>query len=542
MKKIGKILSIILASASAICAAGCQNGSNSDNGGTDSVQTDKNGDISFTEAQTAAIDEEAPTGKVVYLSYESNFDSSDIVSLFEKEYGATFEQMMCQSGNAYFDKLGTLISTGSSPDIVRYEWKCFPHGMSYNMYTPLDSYIDINSDLWKDMKDVAEQFIYNGKHYYYPHAITTSYALNYNNRILEENGIIDPMKLYKEDKWTWNAFEEMLKQWCDMNPSHIGYNGVDGMIFVLTTGTKIIDIENGEIKNNLRNENVSRCMLWLENMRRQGLIGALSEQQLATGASSGFTSPDTAFVDGNLLFLGMDPSWTYDSAKESLDTKGIENEIKFVPFPRDELAEKYYCGINTFGYLIPSGSPNIKGAVDWINFNRSEIADEENIAEKKEKALSTAPVYYPKCPNADCGDKSENADDKGRHIFTEEENNEGMNTCPVCDTPRKEKYKVVWTEEQYELYEELIIPNGKFTMLFDHCYGFNDDITGLFAGTDSLMDGPMYHDLSFTNLLESKYDVLEGYLNNYRDIMKKNAEGETVTYPVEENTSEDISE
>ena len=152
MKRINKIISVILAAASALCATACQNGSEAEGAGTTVGQTDKNGDISFTEAQTAAIDEEAPTGKVVYLSYESNFDSSDIVSLFEKEYGATFEQIMCQSGNAYFDKLGTLISTGSSPDLVRYEWKCFPHGISYNMYTPLYSYIDIDSYLWNDMK------------------------------------------------------------------------------------------------------------------------------------------------------------------------------------------------------------------------------------------------------------------------------------------------------------------------------------------------------------------------------------------------------
>ena len=161
------------------------------------------------------------------------------------------------------------------------------------------------------------------------------------------------------------------------------------MIFVVTTGTKIVDIQGNEIINNLRNENVSRCMLWLENMRRQGLLGASAEQK-ALGASSGFVSPDQAFVDGNLLFLGMDPSWTYPSAKEALDKKGIENDIKFLPFPRDELSDKYYSGIDTFGYLIPSGAPNVKGAVDWINLNRIEEIDEVNIAKYKAEAIRNA--------------------------------------------------------------------------------------------------------------------------------------------------------
>ncbi len=39
--------------------------------------------------------------------------------------------------------------------------------------------------------------------------------------------------------------------------------------------------------------------------------------------------------------------------------------------------------------------------------------------------------------------------------------------------------------------------------------------------------------MNFTSLVESKNSVLEGYLNHYREIMKKNAEGELVTYPVE---------
>lgn len=304
------------------------------------------------------------------------------------------------------------------------------------------------------------------------------------------------------------------------------------MIFVVTTGTKIVDIQGNEIINNLRNENVSRCMLWLENMRRQGLLGASAEQK-ALGASSGFVSPDQAFVDGNLLFLGMHPSWTYPSAKEALDKKGIENDIKFLPFPRDELSDKYYSGIDTFGYLIPSGAPNVKGAVDWINLNRIEEIDEVNIAKYKAEAISTEKTYYPKCSNAECGDTSDSHDDKGRHIYTDEENQLGISVCPSCGTARKEKYKAVWSEEQYDLYQEMMSTDGIFTMLFDHCYGFGDDVSRLFDGDESLLGSPLWEDLNFTSLVESKNSVLEGYLNHYRDIMRKNAEGELVTYPVE---------
>lgn len=215
----------------------------------------------------APVDDTAETGTITWLMYEDLLtNNADMVALFESRYGGSIEQRVTGSGDEYFETLGTLIATGDSPDIVRYEWRSFPHAMSYNMYTPLDSYIDLDSDLWSGVKEIAEQFVYNGKHYYVPYQYKTNFALNYNNRVLEENGIADPIKMVKDNTWTWKAFEDLLKKWVDMDPNHIGYNGVGGMIFVLTTGTKVIDVQGNQIINNLKSENTTRCMSWLENM------------------------------------------------------------------------------------------------------------------------------------------------------------------------------------------------------------------------------------------------------------------------------------
>ena len=412
MKNFKKPFALVLAAAMTLGLTACSEGDGGSGGGgnstTTAATTTKAPEQSFAEVTAAPIDETAATGTITWLMYEDLLPNN-------ADRG---------SGDEYFETLGTLIATGDSPDIVRYEWRSFPHAMSYNMYTPLDDYIDLDSDLWKGVKEIAEQFVYNGKHYYVPYQYKTNFALNYNNRVLEENGMQDPMKLVKENNWTWKTFEEMLKKWVDMDPNHIGYNGVGGMSFILTTGTKVIDVKGDQIINNLRTENVTRCMNWLENMRKNGLLGA-NETQIANGASSGYVAPDQAFVDGNLLFLGMDPSWTYPTAKEALDKAGLENEIKFVPFPRDDLSDTYYHGVDTYGYLIPSGAPNVKGALDWIELNRVEETDEENIAKAKADALDDSISYYPKCANSECNDTSDSHDDKGRHIFTAEENEDG---------------------------------------------------------------------------------------------------------------------
>lgn len=543
MKNFKKPLALMLAAAMTLGVTACSGGDSGSGSGnnnntttTTAATTSKAPEQSFAEVTAAPVDETAETGTITWLMYEDLLtNNAAMVALFESRYGGSIEQRVTGSGDEYFETLGTLIATGDSPDIVRYEWRSFPHAMSYNMYTPLDSYIDLDSDLWKGVKEIAEQFVYNGKHYYVPYQYKTNFALNYNNRVLEENGMQDPMKLVKENNWTWKTFEDMLKKWVDMDPNHIGYNGVGGMSFILTTGTKVIDVQGDQIINNLRTENVTRCMNWLENMRKNGLLGASADQQ-ANGASNGYVDPGQAFVDGNLMFLGMDPSWTYPTAKEALDNAGLENEIKFVPFPRDDLSDTYYHGVDTYGYLIPSGAPNVKGALDWIELNRVEETDPENVAKAKADALDDSVQYYPKCANSECNDTSDSHDDKGRHIFTDEENEAGMSTCPSCGTARKEKYKVVWTEEQYDMWMELRGAEGsRFELLFDHCYGFSSDVSNLFqTGEEPLLDGPVFGDMSFTSLIESKYDVVEGYLNTYRDILKRNAAGEVVTSAAEE--------
>ncbi|MCH5200424.1 MAG: extracellular solute-binding protein [Oscillospiraceae bacterium] len=491
--------------------------------------TDDNGSRSgFGEPSAVDIDPNAETGNIKWLVYEDLVtEMADMVTLFEVRYGGTVTQEICASGSAYFEKLSTLIAGGDSPDIVRYEWRSFPHGMSYNMYTPIDSYIDFDSELWVGVKEVAEQFAYNGKHYYAPNSLATNYALNYNNLVLEANGIGDPMDLLEQNRWTWSAFEEMLKQWCSMDPSHIGYNGVGGMSFVLTTGTKTIDIQNGQIINNLQNEKVQDCMSWLEKMRKEGLLGANADQ-VALGATNGYMPPETAFEKGDLLFLGMDPTWAYGAAKESLDKKGIPNDIKFVPFPRYEGSDTYYHGGSTAGFMIPSGAKNIKGALDWIVLNRTVETDPDEAASAKEKALEDTVDYLPYCTNMKCGD-TENGDFRNRHIYTDEEIEAGLLVCPVCGADREERYKVVWTEEQYDLWQELKSDEGRFTLLFDNVYGFSDDISNMFIGPNSFLDGPVFDDESYTTLVNGKLQAVEAYLQPYRDRMTSGGGNSTDT-------------
>lgn len=454
-------------------------------------------DQDFTEAEVVEIDENQETGTIkVLIYYDLLTQDADLVDLFETRYNGSIEQEICASGSGYFEKLGTLVASDLSPDITRYEWKSFPHGMSRNMYTPIDSYIDLDSDLWSDMKAIADEFVYNGKHYYVPYKITSNFALNYNRLSLQEYGLPDPMDLYHSGEWNWTAFRDLITQWCNADANHIGYTGVSAMSFVSTTGTKMIDVTDGKITNNLKSENVQRAMEFVEDLCRQGLTG------------DGYVDPAEAFIDGNLLFLGMEPTWAYSSACEALFRKKIDYDMAFVPFPRDDLADQYYLAYDSFGYMVPSGAKNVKGAIDWITLNRVEETDPENVAEAKAIATDSSTKYYPKC--AEC-----------KYSFVEHET-EDLTVCPECDTPRREKFNAWYTEEQYEVLQDLITPErGKFSFLFDNCKGFNDELADIFEGRgeQSLMDGPIWSDVSFTQLREEYYNTIESILDDYRNRM-----------------------
>lgn len=500
-----KILAAVLAGVMTMSLAGC-GGSGTDLPSDDTAATTENAaNIEFTEAEVEEIDESAPTGTIKWLMYEDLLtNDADMVAKFEAEYGGTIEQEITSSGAAYFEKLGTLIASDLSPDIVRYEWMSFPHGMSKNMYTPLDSYVDLDSDMWSGIKDIADQYIYCGKHYYVPYKITRSFALLYNKLVLEEAGMDDPYDLYKAGNWTWTTFKDMLVDWCNESEDNVGYTGVGGMSFVATTGTKIIDVtSDGQIINNMKDQNVQRAMEFLESLYKEQLVG------------TGYIAPEEAFKDGTLLFLGMEPSWAYGAAAKQLSTDGIDYELGILPFPRDDNADKYYIAYDSYGYMVPSGAKNVKGAIDWITLNRKEATDPENIAKEKETALSTDPVYYPKCPEC-------------KYNFVENEN-EDLDTCPECGAARKEKFKVTYSEEVYDVFMELCdTESGTFSFTFDNCFGFSADLTNLFnnAGEGTLLDGPLYFGDSYTTLRDQLYGTVESYLEPYRAKMAQDLAAE----------------
>lgn len=439
------------------------------------------------EAKNIASADFAPDGNAGTLKFLGYYDitsGSDQYLVFQTdEWGGTIEYNSCSSGPAYFEKLGTLIAADDSPDIVTYEWLSFPGGMSKNMYEPLDEHFDIDSQLWVDMKSTIEDFAYKGKHYYYPYRIKSYFALNYNRKTVEDAGLTDPYDLYQAGNWTWDTWRDMMINFCNQDDENIGYCSTADVLaaFIATTGTNIIDVQaDGTINNNLTDPNVTRAMAFLENCYRDGLM---YQKELGDWVSPELWAPNSERV----LFLGMEPEWCCSAATGQIqDPRGAENDIhdtisdfRFVPFPRDPSSDTYYHAYDTFGYMVPKGAKNIKGAVDWIYCNRVYETDENVMSQVRQEYCAPEIVTYT----------------EGKY--------EGMR-----------KWQMTWDEKMYDMLLDLRDP-AKFTFNFDDAYGFSGDLSGTIIGT-GILNEVAFNGGSFTQLSNENIPLVEAVLDDYR--------------------------
>lgn len=363
-------------------------------------QTDKAVDVVSTENYQ-------PSGNAgvvkVFSHYEVANDQkgTEQCLVFQGEqYGGTIEHIQGQSGSVYYEKLGTYIAADDSPDICLKDAFLYPSTVSKNMFEPLDDYIDMDSALWVGMKDIIEGYEYKGKHYYYPHKLTTSFAVNYCKTTIEENDLEDPYELYMNNEWTWDKFKELMVTFCDKDDGNIGYFATNTTVsaFVGSTGVPLIQVNSdGTMINNLAQEDVTRAMTFLETLYREGL-----PYQLNKIGGDWIDPSDFPQYSDKILFYLMEPEWSYTSLSEKTQNKeGVDNDIfdtpsdyAFVPMPRDPDADAYYQEVDTYGFLVPKGAKNVEGAIDFINCFRVYETDPAIIDQVKEDHINPEPIYF----------------------------------------------------------------------------------------------------------------------------------------------------
>ena len=444
-------------------------------------------DDTAKELNTGEFKPSGAAGGVKYLGYydiTGDQKGKEQCMIFQSDvYGGTIEWISAPSDYAYYEKLATLIAADDSPDLMTFEPMAFPYGVSKNMFEPLDSHLNADDAIWADMKPIIDSYMYNGKHYYSPHRIVTSFALNYDRSTIENAGLQDPYELYRAGEWTWDAWREMMIEFCNQDESHIGFYSTDTIIssFIATTGTPVIDVDaDGTITNNLKNTNITRAVEYFAELGRNGLLYPTDHPH------GDWVSPQVwSGVSDKILFLGMEPEWTYIAATEQIQNPtGVDNDIfntpsdfAFVPFPRDPQADAYYAQTGTFGYMIPKGAKNMDGAIEFIYCNRLYETDQAIIDQVREDHVNPEIITYT----------------QGKYAGIQ-------------------KWQITWDAEVYDLWRECV-DSDNFVYVTEYKFGFDQEVktnicTALYDST--------FGEESWTQKCEEIYPLVETVLNEYR--------------------------
>ncbi|MBO6230875.1 MAG: carbohydrate ABC transporter substrate-binding protein, CUT1 family [Ruminiclostridium sp.] len=411
MKKLRRSLVLALAAATVISAGSCggggraettaAEGSSADTAATTAAPaTTTNPLTNETDAavQDAAANVEVdselkPTKKIKWLSWWDIDETSAEVELFKanygipeqgsKDYGEEFaDRVFVYTSVPYadrYDVLGKLVASGDSPDIFEFEINYFPLSAYKAMFQSIDGVIDTYSDEWADTREAMDKFMWGGKNYTPIISEGLDSIWYYRRSVVQEAGLDDPYELYKNGEWTWDKMLEMAEKFKTSGENKYLTDGwyVQRSI-VGTTGVPVVGLEDGKLKSNLNDPSIMRAMDVVSKFASQGYGYPKAE--------NGWSLNYDWWASGNILFM-VDGEWAYQNpiGGYAESNHWDEDEIFFVPAPRDPEADEYYQLFKTDPFMFCAGSDNVDGYKAWIKCNLIASKDPDIKAAAREK-------------------------------------------------------------------------------------------------------------------------------------------------------------
>lgn len=313
---------------------------------------------------------------------------SAALAMFEDYYGAKVKFVETDAEDK-FTKLSSMILAGEEVDMFPYETKAFPNGVLNEQYEPLDPYFDvmgIEDGLWDGMKDTIDMFAYDGSHYVVPYSLSDPQLITYSRKLMEEEKLDDPYKLYTEGKWTWSAFTNMMETFVkngEPEPSEDeeespkppvennrrGICGEFGQALLQSTGHTVVNYDGTKFTNNISDAEIAKAETLKKELADKNLID--------------FAYRDCLPSDGTVLFFASS-DWTLPET----NAKNQGREIMVVPFPKADGADKNYLSCNFNAKMLVKNSKKGEAVAAYLKCERiaAEQAEYKKIA--KQEALT----------------------------------------------------------------------------------------------------------------------------------------------------------
>lgn len=288
------------------------------------------------------------------------------LELFETSRGGKIEWVQCTWDERY-SKLGQLVASGDSPDMFSAgDLDCFPQGAINGMFIPMDDYVDFDSELWAPMKNINDQFVFNGKHYVGATTTDAGVVMVYNKNTIIENGLQDPVKLLEEGNWNWDTLRDMMIQFCNREEEKFAIDGwwFEGAIS-LTTGVPYIGMKDGQVVHNLDDAMIENVQAYMLDIKKQDLPVPKNEYQWQVHPEK-IASGKTLFFPVGIWALYEMPYLSQFSGGENGEI-GDMDSVMFVPMPKCTKADEYYLPTSIAGFTICAGAPNPEGVGAYLD-------------------------------------------------------------------------------------------------------------------------------------------------------------------------------
>ncbi|MBQ5331443.1 MAG: extracellular solute-binding protein [Oscillospiraceae bacterium] len=302
------------------------------------------------------------------------------LNLFRTKYGGSVKYYATTWNGRYSD-LSTYVLGGEGIDFFPCDTAALPKGIVSGMFQPVDEYIDIDSELWKDVKPAMEIYNFNGKHYELVNSVSAEQVVLYNKQTIEEHGFDDPWELYEEGNWNWDTFTQMLEDFVDEDNEYYGLDGwYNEKALLLSAGVPSVTSENGRLKVNLNDPTIEKAMNWQYELNQKGLVLDLAKFDW---------SVNPQFMgEGKELFylIGI---WGVTGAPEVWESQIPPEQLGIAPVPSPKGSDPYQSA-TLDGWVICKGAANPEGVAILAECTRLANTNDEAVAIGDKKLMEDA--------------------------------------------------------------------------------------------------------------------------------------------------------
>jgi ABC-type glycerol-3-phosphate transport system substrate-binding protein len=293
---------------------------------------------------------------------------------FEKQYDCKLE-ISTLPFDQYNQQVAAKMSTGKSYDICLQHGSMYPAGVVNKLFEPMTEAIT-TADLMDTGNPMAGGIDYNKSMAFawnnQLYGLTSYWASNpyliyYNKKMVSDNGLDDPRKLYDQGKWDWAALQKLGGAITDESRGlYLGGSSFYSRALVLANGSDYIRFDAGKPVINLSDKKVYNAYKFIQD---------------AFYGSKKIMTKEDVFNDTKNFYAGKLLMFTEESDRYSVIMAEIPKQNAFgknadnlgiVPLPLgpDNTEKLYPTGWLT-AVFAGAGTEEKRAAAAWAKFRGS---------------------------------------------------------------------------------------------------------------------------------------------------------------------------